>query len=207
MFAIALYLFCVLFAPLISLPISSTKTFPPSSNYNDSVTEIQLLPSLRPPVSNGSGPFISISASYVPRVHQEAPMGGVNQFSPTVAKNRSGSIPDGRVDGLSGTYGGGQMQAPIPPPPYSANLPMGQNGQMGDGIHHYFPVAAGSSFSPTGAGDITNVPQYAQQYSYPPGKIVRCTSPYIALPLFCPSNPLPLLVFALAPTTASTVTS
>ncbi|KAM7541447.1 hypothetical protein Aperf_G00000041038 [Anoplocephala perfoliata] len=131
----------------------------------------------KPPAGNGPGPFIPISATYVPRMHQEVPMSGVNQFSPSGAKNRSGSIPDGRVDGISGTYGGAQLQTPLQPPPYSANLPIGQNGQMGDGIHHYFPVAAGSNLSPTGAGDMTNVPQYAQQYSYPPAKIPQQQSP------------------------------
>ncbi|VUZ47780.1 unnamed protein product [Hymenolepis diminuta] len=111
----------------------------------------------KPTTGNGTKCFSPITATYVPSVAQETP---VNQFSPPgELKNPLVSIPDGRVDGLPAEYGG-QMQAP-PPPPYSANLPMG--GQNGDNSHHYFPMAAG-------AGNLNSVPQYGQQYSYPPGR-------------------------------------
>nr|CDS27010.1 CLIP associating protein 1 [Hymenolepis microstoma] len=111
----------------------------------------------KPITGNGTRPFSPITETYVPSVAQEAP---VNQFSPPGGpKNRSVSIPDTYTVGLAAEYGG-QMQAP-PPPPYSANLPMG--GQNGDGNHHYFPVAAC-------AGNMNSVPQYGQQNSYPPGK-------------------------------------
>lgn len=121
----------------------------------DGVRTISRLP--KPIAGNGTRPFSPITETYVPSVAQEAP---VNQFSPPGGtKDRSVSIPDGYTVGLAAEYGG-QMQAP-PPPPYSANLPIG--GQNGDGSHHYFPVVAC-------AGNMNSVPQYGQQNSYPPGK-------------------------------------
>ncbi|VDO08693.1 unnamed protein product [Rodentolepis nana] len=111
----------------------------------------------KPITGNGTRPFSPITETCVPGVAHEAP---VNQFSPPGGpKNRSVSTPDGHTAGLVAECGG-QMQAP-PPPPYSANLPIG--GQNGDGSHHYFPVAACP-------GNMNSVPQYSQQNSYPPGK-------------------------------------
>ena len=113
-------------------------------------------------MGNGGRPFSPITATCAPTVGQEP-----NHYH-YAGKNRAASIPDGY-----------SQQPQLPPQPYSANVLMAQNGQMGDGAspgHHYFPVSpgSGSAFSPA-AGDTGNLQQFSPPYAYPPIKTVTVT--------------------------------
>ncbi|EUB64464.1 CLIP-associating protein [Echinococcus granulosus] len=142
---------------------------------------------IKPQVGNGGKPFSPISPVYVPAVQQE-----VDHFQAS-GKNRSTSIPDGRV-GVepSSSYG----QPPPLPPLYSANT-VRQNGQMTDGAHHYFSIATGSSHSPA-AGDSGNLQQFSPQYSYLPAKSPQQQPPTSILSgfsndLLCPKLKKPVI--------------
>ncbi|VDM15797.1 unnamed protein product [Hydatigera taeniaeformis] len=114
---------------------------------------------IKPQVGNGGRPFSPISPTYVPVVQQEA-----DHFQ-TAGKNRSVSIPDGRLGvDPSSNY----CQPPPLPPPYSANM-VTHNGQVADGAHHYFSIATGSGQLPA-AGDSGNMQHLPSQYSYLPAK-------------------------------------